>query len=59
MCNDLIKYGNCEEGRAKLTNSQLNNLESAAKSETEINLKATKKTFQDEQLPYELSLITV
>ena len=48
MCNDLIKYGNCEEGRAKLTNSQLNNLESAAKSETEINLKATKKTFQDE-----------
>ena len=42
---------NSEEARPKLTNAKLNKLKSAAKNKTGI-------TFQDEELPHKLFLIT-
>ena len=47
---------NYQEARVKLTNTQLNNLESAAKSKTGTILQINKKNFQDEELPHELFL---
>ena len=38
--------------RAKLTNTQLNNLKPAAKKKTGIILRLNKKTFADEKLPH-------
>ena len=49
---------NYEEARVKLTNNHLNKLKSAAKNKTGTALRKTKKNFQDEELPYELFLIT-
>ena len=49
---------NYKEARVKLTNTQLNKLESAAKNKTGTTSRITKKNFQDEELPYELFLTT-
>ena len=49
---------NYEEARVKLTNSQINNLNSAAKSKTGTTLRITRNNFQDEELPHELFLTT-
>ena len=45
-----------EEARVKLTNTQLNKLDSAAKNKTGTILGITKKNFQEEKLPHELFL---
>ena len=47
---------NYEEARVKLTNCQLNKLNSAAKNKTGTTLRITKKNFQDDRLPQELFL---
>ena len=47
-----------EEGRVKLTNSELKEIKSAAKIKTGTTLRITQKNFQDEELPYELFLAT-
>ena len=47
-----------EEGRVKLTNSELKEIKSAAKIKTGTTLRITQKNFQDEELPYELFLTT-
>ena len=49
---------NYKEVRVKLTNTQLNKLNSAAKNKTRTTLKTTKKHFQDEELLHELFLAT-
>ena len=49
---------NCEEGRVKLTNRQINDLKSATKSKTGTTLRTTKENFQNEELPHELFLTT-
>ena len=49
---------NYEEARVKLTNCQLNKLNSAAKNKTGTTLRITKKNFQDEELSHELFLTT-
>ena len=49
---------NCEEARAKLTNTQLIKLKFAAKNMTGTTLRITKTDFQDEELPHELFLTT-
>ena len=49
---------NHEEARVKLTNCQLNKLNSAAKNKTGTTLRITKKNFQDEELSHELFLTT-
>ena len=49
---------NYQEARAKLTNTQLNKPESAAKHKTCTILRTTKKNFEDEELPHELFLTT-
>ena len=49
---------NCEEARAKLTNTQLIKLKFAAKNMTGITLRITKTDFQDEELSHELFLTT-
>ena len=54
----LLKMANYQEARVKLTNTQLNKVKSAAKDKTETTLRITKKNFQDDELPHELSLIT-
>ena len=41
---------------AKLTNTQLNKLKSAAKNKTETTLRLNKKSFEDEELPHQLFL---
>ena len=55
---DLHKMANYQEAIVKLTNTQLNKLKSAAKSNTGTTLKITKKIFQNEELPQELILTT-
>ena len=40
--------------KAKLTNTQLNKLKSAARNKTGIILRINKKNFEDEELPHEL-----
>ena len=49
---------NCEEGRVKLTNRQINDLKSATKSKTGTTLRTTKENFQNEELPHKLFLTT-
>ena len=49
---------NYQEARVKLTNTQLNKSESAAKYKTGTILITTKKNFEDEELPHELFLTT-
>ena len=49
---------NCEEARAKLTNTQLIKLKFAAKNMTGTTLRITKTDFQDEELSHELFLTT-
>ena len=49
---------NYQETRVKLTNTQLNNLKSAAKNSTGTILRINKENFQDEELPHELFLTT-
>ena len=46
---------NYEEETVKLTNIQVNKRKSAAKSKTRTTLIVTKKRFQSEDLPYELT----
>ena len=50
--------GSFEEARVKLINSQLNNLKSAAKNNTETKLRIIKKTFLKNYLPHESLLTT-
>ena len=45
--------GNYQTTRVKLTNTQLNKLNSAGKNKTGTILSLNKKNFQDEELPYE------
>ena len=45
---------NYEETRVKLTNNQRSKLKSAAKTNTGITLRITKKTFYSEELPRKL-----
>ena len=47
-----------QEERVKLTNTQLNKLKSAAKSNIGTELRLNKKNFEDEELPHELFLTT-
>ena len=47
-----------QQARVKVKNTQLNNLKSAAKYKTGTKLRLNKKNFEDEELPYELFLIT-
>ena len=47
-----------QEARAKLTNTQLNNLKFAAKNKAGTILRIIQKNFQDEELPHELFLTT-
>ena len=47
-----------QEARVKLTNTHLNKLMSAAKSNTGTILRLNKKNFEDEELPHELFLTT-
>ena len=49
---------NYQEERVEITNTQLNKLKSAAKNKTGTILRISKKMFQDEELPHELSLTT-
>ena len=49
---------NYQEARVKLTNTQLNKLQYAAKNKTGTILRKNKKNFQDEELPHELFLTT-
>ena len=49
---------NHQEARVKLTNTHLNKLMSAAKSNTGTILRLNKKNFEDEELPNELFLTT-
>ena len=50
----MINYE--ELSRVKLTNTELNNSNSAAKNKTETTMRITKRNFQDEELPHELFL---
>ena len=52
------KMINYQEGRVKITNKQLNNLKSAAKSKAGTKLRLNKKSFEDEELQHELFLTT-
>ena len=49
---------NYKEARVKLTNTQLNKLQSAAKNKTGTISRLNKKNFEDEELPHELFLTT-
>ena len=51
----MAKY---QEATVKLTNTQLNKLNSAAKNKTGTILRLNKKNFEDEELPHELFLTT-
>ena len=44
---------NYQQGKVKLTNTQLNKLRSAAKNRTGTILRLNKKNFEDEELPHE------
>ena len=44
---------NYQQGRVKLTNTQLKKLRSAAKNRTGTILRLNKKNFEDEELPHE------
>ena len=57
-CNNLNKNVNYWQARVKLTNIQLHKLKFAAKDDTEITLRITKKNFQEEELSHELFLKT-
>ena len=48
--------GNYQEGRVKLTNTQLNKLKSAAKNKAGTILRLNRQNFEDEVLPHELFL---
>ena len=48
----LYKLANYQEERVKITNTQLNELKSAAKNKTATTLKATKKSFQEKESPH-------
>lgn len=50
---------NYQETTAKLKNTQLNRLKSAAKSKIGTTLRVTKKIFEVEELSYELFLRTM
>ena len=52
----MWKVTNYEETRVKLTNTRLNKLKSAAKTETKTTLRITKKKLQDEEFPHDLFL---
>ena len=52
----LVKDGNYEERRVKITNTRLKKFGSAAKIKAEATLKIIKKNFQGEEFPYELFL---
>ena len=54
----LLIVTSCQKAKVKLTNTQLNKLESAAKNKTETILRINKKNFQDEELSHELFLTT-
>ena len=54
----LQKVADYQEARVKLTNTQLNKSNSAAKNNIGTVLKLNKKNFQDEDLPHELFLRT-
>ena len=43
---------NYQQGRVKLTNTQLKKLRSAAKNRTGTILRLNKKNFEDEELPH-------
>ena len=47
---------NYQEATAKLTNTQLSKLKSAAENKTETILRINKKSFEDEELLHELFL---
>ena len=47
-----------QEARVKLTNKQLNKLNSEAKNKTRTILRLNKKNFEDEESPHELFLAT-
>ena len=47
---------NCQEARVKLTNTQLNKVNFAAKNRAGMILRINKKNFEDEELPHELFL---
>ena len=46
------------ETRVKLTNTQPNNLKSAAKTKSGKILRINKKSFEDEELPHELLFLS-
>ena len=48
----LKKMANYQEARIKLTYTQLNKLNSAAKSKAGAILRTNKKNFKDEELPH-------
>ena len=47
-----------QEGRVRLTNTQLKKLKSAAKNKTGTILRLNKKKFEDKEFPHELFLTT-
>ena len=49
---------NYQEARGKLTNTQLNKLNSATENKTGTILRLNKKNFEDEELPHKLFLTT-
>ena len=57
--NGLMKIGNYEEARVKLTNTQLTKSKFAAENNTLTTLRITKNKYQDnEELPHESFLTT-
>ena len=50
--------GNYQEARNKLTNTQLNKLQSAARNNTGTILRINQKKIEDEELPRELFVTT-
>ena len=48
----LLIVTSCQKAKVKLTNTQLNKLESAAKNKTETILRINTKNFQDEELSH-------
>ena len=51
----MVEYN---KANAKLSDSQLNKLKSATKSQTEVTLRINVKTFNGNNLPHELLLTT-
>ena len=52
------KMANYQKPRVKLTNTQLNKLESSSKNKTGTTLRMNKKNFADKKLPDDLFLTT-